>query len=165
RRPHVGSPALFSGGHSPTDKPLAPDVNQPLSGTGINFAAGAEDPKGPHTYQATLAYHGTTLSETIIDMTTGASFSRNYANVNLPTSVGGNTAFVGFGAGTDGRVATIAVESWTYSSGGKTLIDHPGGFASNGDLTATGITTFNGPDADLTNLAIGNGGGQQAGNL
>src|SRR5262249_28449938 len=81
------------------------------------------------------------------------------------SSVGGGTAFVGFGAGTDGRVATIALESWTYSSGGTTLIDHSGGFARNGDLTATGITTFNGPEADLTNLALGNDGGQQAGNL
>ena len=156
----VSSTGLFFNGDYPTDKPLAPDVNQPLAGTGINFAAGAEDPNGPHTYQATLSYHGTTLSETITDQTTGASFSRNYANVNLPTSVGGKTAFVGFGAGTDGRVATIAIKSWTYTSGGTTLINHSGGFASNGDVTATGITTFNGSEADLTD-----GGGQEAGNL
>ena len=156
----VSSTGLFFNGDTPTDQPLAPDVNQPLAGTGINFAAGAEDPKGPDTYQATLSYHGTTLSEKITDQTTGASFSRNYANVNLPTSVGGNTAFVGFGAGTDGRDATIAVKSWTYTSGGTTLINHSGGFASNGDVTATGITTFNGSEADLTD-----GGGQEAGNL
>jgi len=60
-------------------------------------------------------------------------------------------------------VATNAITSWTYSSGGATLINHAGGFASHGDLTATGITTFNGAKADLTNLDIGNGGGQQAG--
>ena len=139
---------------------MAPDVNQPLAGTGIDFTAGSEDPTGPHTYQATLSYHGSTLSETITDQTTGASFSRNYANVNLPATVGGDTAFVGFGGGTDGRKATNAITNWTYSSGGKTLIDHSGGFASNGDLTATGITTFKGAAADLTT-----GGGQQAGNL
>ncbi|HEV3084358.1 MAG TPA: TIGR03118 family protein, partial [Gemmataceae bacterium] len=161
----VSSTGLFHGGVYPTEKPVAPDVFQPLKGTGIDFTTGSEDPNGPHTFQATLSYHGTTLSETITDQTTGASFSRDYANVDLPTSVGGGTAFVGFGAGTDGRVATIALDSWTYSSGGQTLIDHAGGFASNGDLTATGITTFNGAAADLTNLAIGNGGGQQAGNL
>jgi uncharacterized protein (TIGR03118 family) len=161
----VSSTGLFHDGVYPTDKPVAPDVFQPLKGTGIDFTTGSEDPNGPHTFQATLSYHGTTLTETITDQTTGASFSRSYTNVDLPTSVGGGTAFVGFGAGTDGRVATIALESWTYSSGGKTLIDHSGGFASNGDLTATGITTFNGPEADLTNLALGNAGGQQAGNL
>ena len=54
----------------------------------------------------------------------------------------------------------MAITSWTYSSGGQTLIDHSGGFASNGDLTATGVTTFNGSAADLTTA-----GGQQAGNL
>src|SRR5260370_13507634 len=54
----------------------------------------------------------------------------------------------------------MAVTSWTYSSGGTTLIDHSGGFASNSDLTATGVTTFNGSAADLTT-----GNGEQAGNL
>jgi hypothetical protein len=161
----VSSTGLFRDGVYPTDKPVAPDVFQPLSGSGIDFTAGSEDPNGPHTFQATLSYHGTTLTETITDQTTGASFSRDYTNVDLANSVGGGTAFVGFGAGTDGRVATISLDSWTYSSGGKTLIDHSGGFASNSDLTATGITTFDGPEADLTNLAIGNGGGQQSGNL
>jgi hypothetical protein len=156
----VSSTGLLFNGDYPTDQPVAPDVNQPLAGTGINFAAGAQDPNGTHTYQATLSYQGTTLSETITDLTTGASFSRTYANVDLPTSVGGNTAFVGFGGGTDGRTGTMALQSWTYSSGGKTLIDHSGGFASNGDLTATGVTMFNGAAADLTT-----DGGQQAGNL
>ena len=99
----VSSTGLFFNGDTPTDQPVAPDVNQPLAGTGIDFTAGAEDPNGPHTFQATLSYHGTTLSETITDQTTGASFSRAYANVDLPTSVGGDTAFVGFGGGTDGR--------------------------------------------------------------
>ena len=156
----VSSTGLFFNGDTPTDQPVAPDVNQPLAGTGINFTAGAEDPNGPDTFKATLSYSGTTLSETITNMTTGASFSRAYKNVNLPTSVGGDTAFVGFGGGTDGRTATMALESWTYTSGGKTLIDHSGGFASNGDLTATGVAKFNGAAADLTT-----DDGQQAGNL
>src|SRR5205823_5306483 len=73
----VSSTGLFFNGDYPTDQPLAPDVNQPLSGTGIDFTAGSEDPTGPHTYQATLSYHGSTLSETITDQTTGGSFSRD----------------------------------------------------------------------------------------
>ena len=161
----VGSTGLFFNGDTPTDQPVAPDVNQPLAGTGIDFTAGAEDPNGPHTFQATLSYSGTTLSETITDQTTGASFSRDYANVDLPTSVGGDTAFVGFGAGTDGRQATQSITSWTYSSGGQTVIDHSGGFASNSDLTATGITNFNGSAANLTGTGAIESEGQQAGNL
>ena len=54
----------------------------------------------------------------------------------------------------------MAITSWTYSSGGQTLIDHSAGFASNGDVTATGVTKFNGTAADVTT-----GDGQQAGNL
>src|SRR5207244_9276866 len=76
----VSSTGLFHNGVYPTDKPVAPDVFQPLRGTGIDFTAGSEDPNGPHTFQATLSYHGTTLTETITDQTTGASFSRDYAN-------------------------------------------------------------------------------------
>jgi hypothetical protein len=156
----VSSTGLFHDGVFPTDQPVAPDVFQPLSGTGIDFTAGAQDPNGPHTFQATLSYHGTTLTETITDLTTGASFHRTYRNVDLPATVGGDTAFVGFGGGTDGRHGTMALTSWTYSSGGMTLIDHSGGFTSQDGLTATGVTTFNGAEADLTTA-----GGEQAGNL
>jgi hypothetical protein len=159
-RTGVSSTGLFFNGDFPTDQPMAPDVNQMLAGTGIDFTAGAQDPNGPHTFQATLSYQGTTLSETITDETTGASFSRDYTNVNIPASVGSSTAFVGFGGGTDGRRATQAITSWTYSSGGQTLINHSSGFASNGDLTATGIATFNGAAADVTVA-----GGESAGNV
>jgi uncharacterized protein (TIGR03118 family) len=66
----VSSTGLFFNGDTPTDQPVAPDVNQPLAGTGIDFTAGAEDPNGPHTFRATLSYDGSTLSETITDQTT-----------------------------------------------------------------------------------------------
>src|SRR4029077_14227784 len=58
----VSSTGLLFNGDYPTDRPMAPDVNQPLAGTGINFAAGSEDPSGPDTFQATLSYSGTTLT-------------------------------------------------------------------------------------------------------
>src|SRR5207253_2024611 len=72
--------------------------------------------------------------------------------------------FVGFGGSTDGRQAANAIRSWTYSSGGMTLIDHSGGFASHGDVTATGVTTFNGAEADLT-INSPEHQGEQSGNL
>jgi hypothetical protein len=50
----VSSTGLFFNGDTPTDQPVAPDVNQPLAGTGIDFTAGAEDPKGPHTFRRPL---------------------------------------------------------------------------------------------------------------
>ncbi len=44
---NVSSTGLFFNGDYPTDQPMAPDVNQPLAGTGINFAAGAQGPQRP----------------------------------------------------------------------------------------------------------------------
>jgi hypothetical protein len=84
----------------------------------------------------------------------------SYTNVDLPATVGGGTAFVGFGGSTDGRHGTMALESWTYSSGGTTAINHSGGFASHGDLTASGTTTFSGAESDLTTTV-----GEQSANL
>src|SRR5262249_49375020 len=40
--------------------------------------------------------------------------------VNIPSVVGGNTAFVGFTGGTGGSTATQEILTWTYSSGGTT---------------------------------------------
>ena len=149
----VSSTGLFFNGATTTDQPLKPNVYQPLAGTGIDFTAGAENPNGPDTFQATLSNSGTTLSETITDLDHRRHLQPrlHHTNVNLPATVGGGpTAFVGFGGGTDGRVSTDAITSWTYSSGGQTLIDNSAGFASNGDVTAAGVTKFNGTAADVT---------------
>src|SRR5262249_13540523 len=77
----------------------------------------------------------------------------------------GGAAFVGFGGSDDGRHGVLAITNWTYSSGGTTLIDHSRGFASHGDLTATGGTTFNGATADPVASPGGSRLGWQSGNL
>jgi len=155
----VSSTGLFHDGVFPTDKPLAPDVFQPLSGTGIDFTAGPRTPMARNLPGDPLvSRHHAHRDDHRPDHR--RHLQPRYSNVDLPTSVGGGTAFVGFGGSTDGRVATNAITSWTYSSGGMTLIDHSGGFASHDDVTATGITTFNGSEADLTDA-----GGQESGNL
>ena len=157
----VSSTGLFFNGDTPTDQPLAPDVNQPLAGTGIDFTAGAENPNGPDTYQATLSYqrhhahrddhrrdHRRHLQPRLHERGPPLHRRRRHRLRRLRRRH----------RRPDRR--RWRSTSWTYSSGGTTLIDHSGGFASNGDLTATGVTTFNGTAADLTT-----GEGQQAGNL
>src|SRR5262249_56707349 len=64
--------------------------------TGIDFNAGAQaTPR--HVFQAHLVYSGTTLTETITDLTTGGTpFTKTYNNINLTSIVGGTTAWVGF---------------------------------------------------------------------
>jgi hypothetical protein len=72
-----------------------------------------------------MEYDGTTLAVTIADTVTGQSFTSDYI-VNIPSIVGGNTAYVGFTGGTGGLAATQKILTWTYSEG---LPDYAGGFA------------------------------------
>jgi hypothetical protein len=120
-----------------------------LGGTGIDFAQGALHPDGPHTFEVTLTYQGTTLAEQITDLTTGATFTQTYEDVDLAAAVGGSTAYVGFGSGTDSRFSTNEILSWTYQSGGATVIDHADGFDTSSDLTANGDAGFDGGAAQL----------------
>jgi hypothetical protein len=83
-----------------------------------------------------------------------------YSNVNLQQQVGGTTAYVGFTGGTGGLNSFQDVLSWTYSTGGTTVIDHSAGFASHGDLTNNGSATYSGAVAQLTT-----GANTQAGSL
>jgi hypothetical protein len=45
----------------------------------------------------------------------GASFQASQA-INIPQTVGGSTAYVGFTAGTGGTVATHSILNWTYAA-------------------------------------------------
>jgi hypothetical protein len=56
-----------------------------------------------------ITYNGTTLTMT------NATFT-NSRTINIPGPVGGNTAFVGFTAGTGGQTAAQEVITWTYGS-------------------------------------------------
>jgi hypothetical protein len=112
----VDSTGIFTDGRSPTLRdpalpttptPLIPDESVDLSSTGINF----------HTtdvFQVTLSYNGTTLTEKIVDTTTGATVTENYA-VDIPDILGSDTAYVGFGGGTGGLTVTSDVQSWKFT--------------------------------------------------
>ena len=64
-----------------------------LYGTGIDWFSG-------DVFQAALSYDGKGLSVTITDTATGASATQVYS-VDIPGTVGGSMAYVGFTAGTD----------------------------------------------------------------
>src|SRR5207247_5401570 len=122
-------------------------------GTGIDFNAAAQaSPR--HVFRATLAYNGTTLTETITDVNTSAAVTENYT-VNIPTIVGGNTAWVGFTGATGGLNAQQDIQTWTYTPGTGSGIDHRTGFASNSDLDPNGSASFTGTVARITPAANG----------
>lgn len=100
------STGLYTNGASPT----VPSTN--LNGSAINLHSGDE-------MSVHMVYNGTTLSMTITDGVTGGTFSTSWT-VNIPSIVGGNTAYVGFTGGTGGLTASQKIENWTFVSTGTT---------------------------------------------
>ena len=70
-----------------------------------------------------VTYNGTTLAWTITDATTAKTFSTS-ASVNIPSTVGGNSAYIGFTGGTGGSTATQEILTWTYTPGSPATIQY-----------------------------------------
>jgi Legume lectin domain/Chitobiase/beta-hexosaminidase C-terminal domain len=83
-------------------------VNVDMSSSGLSLHSG-------NPLAVTMVYDGSTLTMTITDTKTSASFTKSWA-INIPATVGGNTAYVGFTAGTGGLTAQQSVMAWTYSN-------------------------------------------------
>jgi hypothetical protein len=79
-----------------------------ISPSGIQLASG-------DNMQAQISYDGTTLTLTLTDMVTNKSFTTSQA-IDIPTTVGGNTAYAGFTGGTGGLSADQYLINWTYST-------------------------------------------------
>jgi hypothetical protein len=62
-----------------------------------------------------LRYSGTSLAMTVTDSVAHTSFSHTWT-IDIPSTVGGNTAYVGFTASTGGQNALQKVLSWTYAN-------------------------------------------------
>ncbi len=87
--------------------PTVPAVD--MTSSGVSLLSG-------DVMNVQISYNGTTLTLTITDASTMKSFTTSWT-VNIPTTVGGNTALVGFTGGTGGATAIQDVLSWTYSAG------------------------------------------------
>jgi hypothetical protein len=96
------STGLYTDGAVPT----VPAIN--LTGTPINLHSG--DPFAAH-----ISYNGTDLTLTLTDSNTLGTWSYSWP-INIPSTVGGNIAYVGFTGGTGGETATQNVLSWTFST-------------------------------------------------
>jgi len=101
------STGLYVNGVSPT----IPAID--LSATGIDLHS-------DDTMDVQLSYNGTALSMAITDMVTGAAYSTSWP-VNIPSIVGGNTAYVGFTGGTGGLTSSQKILTWVYNIGSGTL--------------------------------------------
>lgn len=61
-----------------------------------------------------LTYDGTTLTETITDLSTSATFSTSYLDLDIPQFVGADTAYVGLTGATGANWTLHDVLTWTY---------------------------------------------------
>jgi hypothetical protein len=61
-------------------------------------------------------HNGITLTLNLTDTVTGKSFTYSSA-INIPTTVGSSTAYVGFTGGTGGLSAIQNIKTWTFTSG------------------------------------------------
>jgi hypothetical protein len=126
------STGLFVGGDSPTVPTSARDVLVQLDPNVINLHSA-------DVFQVNLSYDGTTLTETITDTATNATFTTHYA-VNIPADVGSNVAYVGFGGGSGGLTAIQDILNWTFNTQDP---GQPGG----GNSATTASTTTTTPTA------------------
>lgn len=88
-----------------------------------------------HVMQAHLTYDGTTLALTLTDTQTGVSVRISQA-IDIPGTVGGTTAWVGFTGGTGGTVSTQSILNWVYTPGNST--SGSGGGSSGGSGSGSG---------------------------
>ena len=96
------STGLYTDGASPT----TPFID--LTPSGINLDQG-------DTIDAHITYDGTTLTMTLTDNVINKTFTTSWA-INIPGTVGGNLAFVGFTGGTGGLTASQKILTWTFVS-------------------------------------------------
>ena len=101
----VDSTGLYTNGASPT----TPAID--LTSMGIDLHSN-------DTMSVHLAYDGTTLSMLIADPVANKTFSTSWT-VEIPGTVGGTAAYVGFTGGTGGQTSSQKIESWTLVSTGQ----------------------------------------------
>jgi hypothetical protein len=130
------STGLYTDGAMPT----VPAVN--LTPTGINLHSG-------DAIDAHITYDGTTLSMTLTDNLTLATWSYAWT-IDIPATVGGNTAYVGFTGGTGENSSSQKIEAWTYLTGTSPVPNYPAGFDSTG-ITLNGKGALAATSLELTN--------------
>jgi hypothetical protein len=128
------STGLYSNGASPTTPALD------MTSSGVSLLSG-------DVFNVHVTYDGTTLTMTITDASNSAqNFTASWP-INIPSTVGANTAFVGFTGGTGGLTAIQEILDWTYVTNSQptaatpTFNPLPGNYNSAQSVTLSDTTT------------------------
>jgi hypothetical protein len=89
----------------------------------LNNPVNTDNTTTRHTYSVTITYDGSKLTIDLYDVTAGGScpgpncFTHTWTGVNVPSIVGGNTAWVGIGASTgESSPNPLLINSWSYGT-------------------------------------------------
>jgi hypothetical protein len=85
------------------------------AGSSIDMGSAGINLHNGHVFHAHLVYAGTTLTVTVTDATTGASFTHAFT-VNIASTVGSSSAYTGFTASTGASTAVQRILDWTYKN-------------------------------------------------
>ena len=98
------STGLFVNGTYPDNNASTTD----LKPDGIDLHSG-------HPFRVDISYTGTKMKVLITDLQTKAVATRTYT-INIATTIGASTAYVGFTGSTGGDAATQKILTWEYLS-------------------------------------------------
>ncbi len=127
------STGVFTNGATPT----MPALDMTPSGIELNSGDSIE---------AHVTYDGTTLTMNLLDLVNNRTFTLSKL-INIPSIVGGNTAYVGFTGGTGGLTSSQKILTWTYTAqsvaGATTtpVFSVPAGTYTNSQTVALSSTT------------------------
>jgi Legume lectin domain/Chitobiase/beta-hexosaminidase C-terminal domain len=117
------STGVFTNGATPT----IPAVD--ITSSGIVLSSG-------DTISAQLVYDGTTLTLNLTDTVTNKTYSHAFT-IDIPSTVGADTAYVGFTGGTGGSTAIQNIKTWTFTSSATPVAAEPVFSPIPGTYTAT----------------------------
>ena len=106
------STGLYTNGVSPTTPALD------MTSSGVSLLSG-------DVFNVHATYDGTTLAMTIADASNSSQTFRASWPINIPSTVGGNTAYLGFTGGTGGQTAIQEILDWTYVTNGQATAATP----------------------------------------
>ena len=112
--------------------PTIPAVD--LTPSGIDLHSGT-------MFSAHVVYDGSNLTLTLNDPVTLSVFTHTWA-VDIPTTVGGSTAYVGFTGGTGGQTSSQKIGTWTFSSATGPTTATPTFSLASGTYLGTQILTI-----------------------
>ena len=103
---------IYTGGNNPVGTNLSSgSVQAPISSAPVNLASG-------DNISVTVTYDNIaqTLTEKLLDTTTGTTYSNVFTNVNFGTALGANSGYVGFTGGAGGATSYQTVSAFTFNN-------------------------------------------------